>query len=202
MPNQGFLFFAPPAPKSSCLVQIYVSPKPCQRWEHNIALPMEQPQIHSLFPESFLNPIFDRRTKQNDVMFTMAEVSQRASSFNKLKKILADVNTNATTPLTLSEVNHLMESSQKVMEKLEGYHDVIIALCTSQGAIDLQDTELAPMTDCYTKIRVMLMDIKEELIRANPTSTTAASVNGFNPWAPPPSYPCLNDMHHWATPES
>ncbi|CAL8110849.1 unnamed protein product, partial [Orchesella dallaii] len=107
--------------------------------------------------------------------FTMAEVSQRASSFNKLKKILADVNTNATTPLSLSEVNHLMESSQKVMEKLEGYHEAIITLCTSQAAIDLQDTELAPMTDCYTKIRVMLMDIKEELIRANPTTTAAAT---------------------------
>ncbi|CAL8128778.1 unnamed protein product [Orchesella dallaii] len=59
MPNQGFLFYAPPAPKSICFLQVYVAPKPCPEWEHNVALPMNYKLVCQLFPKSFLSPSFD-----------------------------------------------------------------------------------------------------------------------------------------------
>ncbi|CAL8114624.1 unnamed protein product [Orchesella dallaii] len=62
VPSRGFYSYVSPAPKSSCFVQMYIAPKSCHKWEHNARLPMSRMEVYSLFPDSFLNPIFDRRT--------------------------------------------------------------------------------------------------------------------------------------------
>ncbi|CAL8135917.1 unnamed protein product [Orchesella dallaii] len=67
-PNQGFHFYAPPAPKSYCFVQVYIAPKSCQKeWSYNVPLPMSRKVINLLVPDSFLNPIFDLRTNMTKV---------------------------------------------------------------------------------------------------------------------------------------
>ncbi|CAL8128777.1 unnamed protein product [Orchesella dallaii] len=66
MPNQGFLFYAPPAPKSICFLQVYVAPKPCPEWEHNFVRPMYNEFVYQLFPKSFLNPSFDFKLGQEE----------------------------------------------------------------------------------------------------------------------------------------
>ncbi|CAL8135919.1 unnamed protein product [Orchesella dallaii] len=68
VPNQGFHFYAPPAPKSYCFVQVYIAPKTCQKvWRPKVGtIPVSRKVIHLLFPDSFLNPIFDLRTNMTE----------------------------------------------------------------------------------------------------------------------------------------
>ncbi|CAL8084028.1 unnamed protein product [Orchesella dallaii] len=61
-PNQKISFRAPPQPKASCLVQIYVDPIPCKKWTLN-GVPYAPNYV---LKESYFDPIFDYRVQARE----------------------------------------------------------------------------------------------------------------------------------------
>ncbi|CAL8130797.1 unnamed protein product [Orchesella dallaii] len=51
----GYMFIAPPPPKQTCIALVYINPKPCNTWTHNVKT--TRFDVTKLLSKNFLNPI-------------------------------------------------------------------------------------------------------------------------------------------------
>ncbi|CAL8084016.1 unnamed protein product [Orchesella dallaii] len=61
LPHQQFKFRAPPSPKSTCFVQLYIDPAPCKKWVYRSGMYFQSDS--KPFTRMYLDPGFDYRSE-------------------------------------------------------------------------------------------------------------------------------------------
>ncbi len=109
------------------------------------------------------------------VYTTMAEVTNRASRHTSLQRLLVTVQALDPTTITTADVEALIQSADRNWQRLEHFHEAILAAAVDEAAIQVQFTAFEPMEENYDNVKRALFNLNRRVL----LSTT-------QPSAPPP----------------